>query len=88
MPRKKTTELQTFSQLMQLFKATEYYAVLYDKLNSDWQKHSNSLRKKDNEQVRGRIQYIEELFGWIDEVAKEDLKIEELKEFIKQENDY
>jgi len=81
-------EKEQFSKLVQQFKTTEYYALLYEKLNNDWKKHSDTLRNREDEQVRGRIKYIEELFAWIDSKSKEELAIEDAKIMIGKFNDW
>lgn len=73
---------------IQEFKLTEYYNILFEKINSDWKSYSNELRANNDEVVRGKIHYIEEMFNWLEAVAREELEYNEIVQHIKNENDY
>lgn len=73
---------------MQEFQTTEYWNLIHSKLEQDWQKYRTSLIAENDEQTRGKIKYIEELFNYVCSTAVEVLMYNEIERVIKEENDY
>jgi hypothetical protein len=76
------------SRKVQLFKQSEFYEILLNRLNEDRVKYRNEAIADGSDVVRGKAQYIDELFNWFEATAKEELKYEEIDLRVKHNNDY
>lgn len=79
------SEQKKFAKKMYGFAQSEYYGILLDKLTDDIRARLEKLVAQEDERVRGQIQYLEELIGWVRD-GKRALEIYEYYEKAAQED--
>lgn len=74
-----------FSELIAEFKISKFYAVISEKLSRDYEQGVLDIIAKENDLVRGRVQYIAELRNWIDAKSNEKQFIEFVEKIEKED---